>query len=101
MTRKQAEEDSAGRLTSAAVTDAALRVLEGKGLAGVSTRAVAERLGVRMNTVLGDVRTKVRMRELMADAVLGVIDCAGLPRLTAGACEGTGRPVPSGAARTP
>ncbi|CAM5697512.1 TetR/AcrR family transcriptional regulator C-terminal domain-containing protein [Streptomyces fumanus] len=79
MTKKQADEDSAGQLTRAVVIDAALQVLRDKGLAGVSTRAVADRLGVRMNTVLWHVKTKARMLELMADAVLGTIDYTGLP----------------------
>ncbi|MEE1940611.1 TetR/AcrR family transcriptional regulator C-terminal domain-containing protein [Streptomyces sp. TRM 70361] len=79
MTKKQAREDAAGRLTRAAVIEAALEVLEERGLEGLSTRAVADRLGVRMNTVLWHVKTKARMLELMADAVLGGIDYAELP----------------------
>ncbi|MGW8728466.1 TetR/AcrR family transcriptional regulator C-terminal domain-containing protein [Streptomyces sp. NPDC055808] len=79
MTKKQGEEDTAGQLTRAAVIDAALRVLDERGLAGLSTRAVADRLGVRMNTVLWHVKTKARMLELMADAVLAGIRYDELP----------------------
>ncbi|MDJ1135060.1 TetR/AcrR family transcriptional regulator C-terminal domain-containing protein [Streptomyces iconiensis] len=79
MTRKQAREDAAGQLTRTAVIDAALQVLEDRGLEGLSTRAVADRLGVRMNTVLWHVKTKARMLELMADAIVGGIDYAKLP----------------------
>ncbi|MET9774361.1 TetR/AcrR family transcriptional regulator C-terminal domain-containing protein [Streptomyces sp. NPDC006367] len=79
MTKKQAKEDAGGRLTRAAVIEAALAVLEERGLEGLSTRAVADLLQVRMNTVLWHVKTKARMLELMADAVLGGIDYAELP----------------------
>jgi TetR/AcrR family tetracycline transcriptional repressor len=53
VTNKQAEEDSGGRLTRAAVIDAALAVLQDRGLEGVSTRAVTDRLGVRMKPSCG------------------------------------------------
>ncbi|GAA2374612.1 TetR/AcrR family transcriptional regulator C-terminal domain-containing protein [Streptomyces sp. XM4011] len=79
MTKKQAGEDAAGRLTRDAVIGAALQVLEDRGLEGLSTRAVADRLGVRMNTVLWHVKTKARLLELMADAVLGTIGYDDLP----------------------
>ncbi|GAA4817727.1 TetR/AcrR family transcriptional regulator C-terminal domain-containing protein [Streptomyces ziwulingensis] len=59
--------------------DAALHVLDERGLGGLSTRAVADRLGVRMNTVLWHVKTKARMVELMADAVLAGIRYDDLP----------------------
>ncbi|MFF7234618.1 TetR/AcrR family transcriptional regulator C-terminal domain-containing protein [Streptomyces sioyaensis] len=68
-----------GQLTREAVVDAALQVLEDRGLEGLSTRAVADSLGVRMNTVLWHVKTKARMLELMADAVVGEIGYADLP----------------------
>lgn len=58
MTKKQTGEDAAGQLTRSAVIDAALRVLDDRGLNALSTRAVADRLGVRMNTVLWHVKTK-------------------------------------------
>ncbi|MDT0386255.1 MULTISPECIES: TetR/AcrR family transcriptional regulator C-terminal domain-containing protein [Streptomyces] len=79
MTKKQAEEEAEGRLGRAAVIEAALQVLEERGLDGLSTRAVADRLGVRMNTVLWHVKTKARMLELMADAVLAGIRYDDLP----------------------
>ncbi|MFD7712056.1 TetR/AcrR family transcriptional regulator C-terminal domain-containing protein [Streptomyces sp. NPDC059785] len=59
--------------------DSALHVLDERGLDELSTRAVADRLGVRMNTVLWHVKTKARMLELMADAVLGGIGYEDLP----------------------
>lgn len=58
---------------------AALELLDEKGLDALSTRAVANRLGVRMNTVLWHVKTKARMLELMADAVVGEIPLDALP----------------------
>lgn len=79
MTKKQDGEDTTGQLTRAAVVDAALQVLEERGLEGLSTRAVADRLGVRMNTVLWHVKTKARLLELMADAIVGGIGYADLP----------------------
>ncbi|MEU1115203.1 MULTISPECIES: TetR/AcrR family transcriptional regulator C-terminal domain-containing protein [unclassified Streptomyces] len=79
MTKKQGREDATGPLTRAAVIDAALQVLEDRGREGLSTRAVADTLGVRMNTVLWHVKTKAHMVELMADAIVGEVDCADLP----------------------
>ncbi|MFE6891332.1 TetR/AcrR family transcriptional regulator C-terminal domain-containing protein [Streptomyces sp. NPDC057694] len=79
MTNKQVKDEATDRLTRAAVIAAALRTLEERGLDGLSTRAVADRLGVRMNTVLWHVKTKTRMLELMADAVLGTIGYEDLP----------------------
>lgn len=58
---------------------AGLDLLDEKGLDAVSTRAVADRLGVRINTVQWHVKTKARMLELMADAVIGEIPLADLP----------------------
>ncbi|MFI5999339.1 TetR/AcrR family transcriptional regulator C-terminal domain-containing protein [Streptomyces sp. NPDC051366] len=58
---------------------AALELLDEKGLDALSTRAVADRLGVRMNTVLWHVKTKAGMLELMADAVIGEIPLDDLP----------------------
>ncbi|HEY2062884.1 MAG TPA: TetR/AcrR family transcriptional regulator C-terminal domain-containing protein [Amycolatopsis sp.] len=57
----------------------ALDVLEESGLEATSLRAVAGKLGVRMNTVLWHVKTKARLRELMADAILDSIGLDGLP----------------------
>ncbi|WP_371100927.1 TetR/AcrR family transcriptional regulator C-terminal domain-containing protein [Streptomyces sp. PU_AKi4] len=79
MTKKQMVEDAPSQLTRTAVIAAALHVLDERGLDSLSTRAVADRLGVRMNTVLWHVKTKARMLELMADAVLGGIRYDSLP----------------------
>ncbi|MFF3501819.1 TetR/AcrR family transcriptional regulator C-terminal domain-containing protein [Streptomyces sp. NPDC003247] len=67
------------RLEPGTVIRAALELLDEKGLDALSTRAVAQRLGVRMNTVLWHVKTKARMLELMADAVVGEIPLDDLP----------------------
>ncbi|MGW5466557.1 TetR/AcrR family transcriptional regulator C-terminal domain-containing protein [Streptomyces chartreusis] len=75
MTKRQ----TADRLEPATVIRAALELLDEKGLDALSTRAVADRLGVRMNTVLWHVKTKARMLELMADAVVGEIPFDDLP----------------------
>ncbi|MFJ4366973.1 TetR/AcrR family transcriptional regulator C-terminal domain-containing protein [Streptomyces chartreusis] len=75
MTKRQ----TADRLEPATVIRAALELLDEKGLDALSTRAVADRLGVRMNTVLWHVKTKARMLELMADAVVGEIPLDDLP----------------------
>ncbi|MFB6935356.1 TetR/AcrR family transcriptional regulator C-terminal domain-containing protein [Streptomyces chartreusis] len=75
MTKRQ----TADRLEPATVIRAALELLDDKGLDALSTRAVADRLGVRMNTVLWHVKTKARMLELMADAVVGEIPLDDLP----------------------
>ncbi|MEU4659886.1 TetR/AcrR family transcriptional regulator C-terminal domain-containing protein [Streptomyces sp. NPDC023723] len=75
MTNKQPAE----RLAPGTVIRAALELLDEKGLDALSTRAVAQRLGVRMNTVLWHVKTKARMLELMADAVVGEIPLDDLP----------------------
>ncbi|MFE2722644.1 TetR/AcrR family transcriptional regulator C-terminal domain-containing protein [Kitasatospora sp. NPDC059327] len=75
MTKKQAD----GRLDPGTVVRAALDLLDHQGLDALSTRAVADRLGVRMNTVLWHVKTKARLLELMADAVMGGIALDDLP----------------------
>lgn len=67
------------RLEPGTVIRAALELLDEKGLDALSTRAVADRLGVRMNTVLWHVKTKARMLELMADAIVGEIPFDDLP----------------------
>ncbi|MFJ4152702.1 TetR/AcrR family transcriptional regulator C-terminal domain-containing protein [Streptomyces galbus] len=79
MTKKQGGEDPTGQLTPSAVIGAALVVLDERGLDGLSTRAVADRLGVRMNTVLWHVKTKGGMLELMADAILAGVSYDDLP----------------------
>ncbi|GAA3993223.1 TetR/AcrR family transcriptional regulator [Streptomyces marokkonensis] len=79
MTNRQASEGRGPRLDPATVIRTALELLDEKGLDALSTRAVADRLGVRMNTVLWHVKTKARMLELMADAVVGEAPLDGLP----------------------
>ncbi|MBO1419031.1 TetR/AcrR family transcriptional regulator C-terminal domain-containing protein [Streptomyces sp. FH025] len=74
MTKKQAPEASRTRLDTATVVRAALDLLDDKGAGAVSLRGVAERLGVRMNTVLWHAGSKARLLELMADAIVGGID---------------------------
>ncbi|WP_158840304.1 TetR/AcrR family transcriptional regulator C-terminal domain-containing protein [Saccharothrix deserti] len=79
MTKAQGGRPSPARLDRDTVVRAALDVLDEEGLDAVSTRAIATRLGVRMNTVLWHVKSKARLRELMADAILGQVDLADLP----------------------
>ncbi|MCX2733861.1 TetR/AcrR family transcriptional regulator C-terminal domain-containing protein [Saccharopolyspora sp. NFXS83] len=67
------------RLEPATVVAEAVRVLDEHGLDAVTLRAVADRLGVRMNTVLWHVKSKARLRELMADALIGEIGFDDLP----------------------
>ncbi|WP_225992723.1 TetR/AcrR family transcriptional regulator C-terminal domain-containing protein [Actinomadura rudentiformis] len=62
-----------------AVVRAALEILEDKGVEAVSMRAIAERLGVRMNTVLWHAKTKAHLLELMADAIVGEASTQDLP----------------------
>ncbi|MEU7146131.1 TetR/AcrR family transcriptional regulator C-terminal domain-containing protein [Nocardia sp. NPDC046473] len=79
MTNKQDGRDRGSRLDPATVIRTALELLDAKGLDALSTRTVADRLGVRMNTVLWHVKTKARMLELMADAVVGEAPLDDLP----------------------
>ncbi|MFD0415573.1 TetR/AcrR family transcriptional regulator C-terminal domain-containing protein [Streptomyces sp. NPDC127108] len=84
MTKKQgtagrAESGHRAGLTPGAVARAALDVLADKGADGLSVRGTAERLGVRMNTVLWHAKTKTRLLELMADAIVAEISLDGLP----------------------
>ncbi|MGK5552021.1 TetR/AcrR family transcriptional regulator C-terminal domain-containing protein [Actinomadura kijaniata] len=79
MTKKQAGAARPARLEPAAVVRAAVALLDDRGLDALSTRAVADRLGVRMNTVLWHVKTKTRLLELMADAIVGEVRLDGLP----------------------
>ncbi|MFF7092341.1 TetR/AcrR family transcriptional regulator C-terminal domain-containing protein [Streptomyces rubradiris] len=79
MTKKQADAERGPRLDAGAVVRTALDLLDENGLDALSTRAVADRLGVRMNTVLWHVKTKARLLELMADAVVGEAPLDRLP----------------------
>ncbi|MFI9011401.1 TetR/AcrR family transcriptional regulator C-terminal domain-containing protein [Actinosynnema sp. NPDC053489] len=79
MGRTGAGRPSPARLDREAVVRAALAVLDDAGADAVSTRAVAARLDVHMNTVLWHVKSKSRLRELMADAILAEVDLDRLP----------------------
>ncbi|MFI8453283.1 TetR/AcrR family transcriptional regulator [Streptomyces erythrochromogenes] len=61
------------------VVRAALELLDERGAEGVSVRGVADRLGVRMNTVLWHAKSKARLLELMADAIVSEVSPEGLP----------------------
>ncbi len=58
----------------------ALDILDEHGAAAVSLRAIAQRLGVRMNTVLWHAKSKGRLEELMADAIVAGVSLDDLPR---------------------
>ncbi|GAA2437040.1 TetR/AcrR family transcriptional regulator [Actinomadura vinacea] len=62
-----------------AVVQTALEILEDKGVEAVSMRAIAERLGVRMNTVLWHAKSKAHLMELMADAIVAEASTRDLP----------------------
>ena len=65
--------------SQADVVRIALEILDERGAAAVSMRTIAERLGVRMNTVLWHAKSKARLLELMADAIVGGASLDGLP----------------------
>jgi AcrR family transcriptional regulator len=65
-------------LTLSHVVTAAFAVLDDGGLAKLSTRAIAAQLGVSMNTVMWHIGTKDRLLGLMAEAIVGRVDLAGL-----------------------
>ncbi|MBC3840588.1 TetR family transcriptional regulator [Streptacidiphilus sp. 4-A2] len=79
MTKNQAPASARPRLDPDSVVRAALDLLDEKGADAVSVRGTAERLGVRMNTVLWHAKTKARLLELMADAIVGQIPLEQLP----------------------
>jgi TetR/AcrR family tetracycline transcriptional repressor len=61
------------------VVRVALEILDERGASAVSMRAIAQRLGVRMNTVLWHAKSKARLEELMADAIVSGARLDGLP----------------------
>ncbi|GAA0396933.1 TetR/AcrR family transcriptional regulator [Streptomyces luteireticuli] len=81
MTKKQAGDDGTTRtgLDLEAVVRAALDMLDDRGADALSVRGTADRLGVRMNTVLWHAKTKSRLLELTADAIVAGIPLDGLP----------------------
>jgi TetR/AcrR family tetracycline transcriptional repressor len=70
---------SQARLDVDAVVRTALDLLDEQGSDAVSIRAIATRLDVRMNTVLWHAKTKARLRELMADAIVSGVGSDDLP----------------------
>lgn len=79
MTKKQASAADQPSLDTAAVVRTALELLDEKGVDAVSVRGTADRLGVRMNTVLWHTKTKARLLELMADAIIAEAPVDQLP----------------------
>ncbi|HET6857610.1 MAG TPA: TetR/AcrR family transcriptional regulator C-terminal domain-containing protein [Streptomyces sp.] len=79
MTKKQAATAARDRLDIATVVRAAVELLDEKGADAVSVRGTADRLGVRMNTVLWHAKTKARLLELMADAIVAEVALTALP----------------------
>ncbi|OMI84716.1 TetR family transcriptional regulator [Streptomyces sp. M1013] len=80
MTKKQAAAaPTKVGITLDHVVSAAFDVLDRSGVAKLSTRAIAAELGVSMNTVMWHIRTKDRLLESMAEAVLGEVDLENLP----------------------
>jgi len=66
-------------ISRAAVVDAALDVLDERGLDKVTMRAVADKLGVQHNTVRWHADNKQRLLVLMSDAILAGLDVTALP----------------------
>jgi TetR/AcrR family tetracycline transcriptional repressor len=56
-----------------------LENLEEGGFGAVSIRPVARRIGVRMNTVLWHAKSKARLEELMAHAIVAAVPLNDLP----------------------
>ncbi|MFI6768028.1 TetR/AcrR family transcriptional regulator C-terminal domain-containing protein [Streptomyces sp. NPDC050355] len=79
MTKKQERPATRTRLDTRTVVRAALDLLDEKGADAVSVRGTADRLGVRMNTVLWHAKTKTRLLELMADAIIAEAPLDALP----------------------
>ena len=79
VTKKQGAATQRVGVTRDGVVTTGLLVLEGSGIAKLSTRAVAAELGVSMNTVLWHVGTKKRLLELMAESITGEVELDGLP----------------------
>ncbi|ASF07037.1 putative TetR family transcriptional regulator [Nocardia brasiliensis NBRC 14402] len=65
--------------SQADVVRTALEILDEHGVDAVSLRAIAGRLGVRMNTVLWHAKSKARLEELMADAIVAGVSLDRLP----------------------
>lgn len=63
------ESGSRGSLNRSVITDAAVDLLNEVGLPGLSTRALANRLGVRSPTLYWHVRNKEELLDLVAEAI--------------------------------
>ena len=61
------------------VITAAITLLDRGGIETVTLRAIATHLDVRMNTVVWHTKSKARLYELMADAILAEISLDELP----------------------
>ncbi|MFC8566532.1 TetR/AcrR family transcriptional regulator C-terminal domain-containing protein [Streptomyces sp. NPDC057245] len=79
MTKKQTADRAKVGITLDHVVGAAFDVLDRVGVAKLSTRTIAAELGVSMNTVMWHIRTKDRLLDTMADAVLGEVSLEDLP----------------------
>ncbi|MFF0585041.1 TetR/AcrR family transcriptional regulator C-terminal domain-containing protein [Streptomyces sp. NPDC003781] len=79
MNKKQVGGRARVGITFGQVVDTAFEVLDRGGIDKLSTRAIAGELGVSMNTVMWHIRTKDRLLDAMAEAVLGEVDLDGLP----------------------
>ncbi|MEU3572922.1 TetR/AcrR family transcriptional regulator [Kitasatospora sp. NPDC036755] len=64
-------DDTTPHLTREALAQAALRVLERDGLAGLSMRKVAAEVGVKAASLYWHVRNKQELLDLLTDAVMG------------------------------
>ncbi|MDX3851762.1 TetR/AcrR family transcriptional regulator C-terminal domain-containing protein [Streptomyces sp. AK02-01A] len=76
MTTHRAPEEKERR---AEIVRTALAIMNESGWDAVTTRSVAQRLGVRQNTVNWHIKSKARLRELMADAIVATVDTDDLP----------------------
>ena len=65
--------------SQADVVRTALELLDEEGADAVTLRAIARRLGVHMNTVVWHAKSKIRLAELMADAIVAGASLSGLP----------------------
>lgn len=79
MNKRQAGGRAKVGITFGQVVGTAFEVLDRGGIDKLSTRAIATELGVSMNTVMWHIRTKDRLLDAMAEAVLGEVGLEDLP----------------------
>lgn len=79
MTNNNAGAGSVGEDRREQVLSAALDILNDGGLEAVTLRGVADRMGVRLNTVTWHIKTKQRLVGLMADRILAGCADGDLP----------------------